>query len=179
MRDVLERLAEEGKIRWYGWSTDDPERARRFAQGQHCTAVQHWLNLPLDAPEMLAVCKEYDQASINRAPLGSGMLTDKFSLEIVYPKDDMRSTWNFQAPRPLERMHRVEAVRNLFAGDARTLTQVALAWIWTRSDRTIPIPGFKTLDQVKENIQAMELGLLSKEQMTKIDEIFGRTPVIP
>jgi aryl-alcohol dehydrogenase-like predicted oxidoreductase len=31
---------------------------------------------------------------------------------------------------------------------------------------------------VKENIQAMEFGLLSDEQMKKIDEIYERTPVI-
>jgi aryl-alcohol dehydrogenase-like predicted oxidoreductase len=64
------------------------------------------------------------------------------------------------------------------AGDARTPAQIALAWIWTRSDRTVPIPGFKTLAQVEENIQAMELGLLSNDQMKKIDEIYERTPVI-
>lgn len=62
--------------------------------------------------------------------------------------------------------------------DAGTLAQIALAWIWTRSDRAIPIPGFKTVAQVQENIQAMDFGLLSKEQMQKIDEIFERPTVI-
>ncbi len=64
------------------------------------------------------------------------------------------------------------------SGDARTQAQIALAWIWTRSQRTIPIPGFKTVAQVQENIQAMEFGLLSREQMKKIDEIFERAPVL-
>ena len=44
---------------------------------------------------------------------------------------------------------------------------------------TIPIPGFKTVTQVQENIQAMEFGPLSKGQMQKIDGIFERAPVIP
>ena len=75
---------------------------------------------------------------------------------------------------------KVRMVRKIFAdaGEVRTQAQIALAWLWTRSDRTIPIPGFKTLAQVKENIQAMEFGLLKDEQMKKIDEIFERTPVI-
>jgi aryl-alcohol dehydrogenase-like predicted oxidoreductase len=47
------------------------------------------------------------------------------------------------------------------------------------SERTVPIPGFKTLAQVKENIQAMEFGLLNGEQMRKIDEIFERLPNPP
>src|SRR5688500_11726870 len=65
VRDVLETLVDEGKIRWYGWSTDHPEGARVFAQGEHCTAIQHVLNMSYDTPQMLAVCEEQDQASIN------------------------------------------------------------------------------------------------------------------
>jgi aryl-alcohol dehydrogenase-like predicted oxidoreductase len=74
----------------------------------------------------------------------------------------------------------MEAVRKFFAdaGDPRTPAQIALAWAWTRSDRTLPIPGFKTVAQVKENIQAMDFSLLRHEQMKKIDEIYERAPVI-
>jgi len=180
VRDVLEKLVEEGKIRWYGWSTDNPEGARVFAQGQHCTAIQHWMNISADKPEMLAVCDRYDQASINRSPLGMGMLTGKFNRDTTFPEDDVRHGWNLRAERPAQHLQRIEAVRKIFAdaSEARTQAQIALAWIWTRSDRTIPIPGFKTVAQVKENIQAMEFGLLSNEQMKKIDEIYERAPVI-
>jgi len=80
----------------------------------------------------------------------------------------------------MQDIERIEAVRKFFAeaGDTRTLAQIALAWIWTRSERTIPIPGFKTVAQVQENIQAMEFGLLTNEQMHRIDEIFERERVI-
>jgi len=180
VRDVLEALVGEGKIRWYGWSTDNPEGARVFAQGQHCTAIQHWLNMIGGVPQMLAICEEHDQASINRSPLGMGMLTGKFNLDTTFPEDDVRHGWDSRAERPTQNLRRIEAVRKIFAeaGEVRTQAQIALAWIWTRSDRTIPIPGFKTVAQVKENIQAMEFGLLSNEQMKKIDEIFARSYVI-
>jgi aryl-alcohol dehydrogenase-like predicted oxidoreductase len=180
VREVLERLVEEGKIRWYGWSTNNPEGARVFAQGQHCTAIQHWLNMGTDMPEMLAVCNKNDQASIIRSPLGSGNLTGKFNSETIFPKDDMRSAWDMRTEWWTQRFQRIEAVRKMFAdaGEVRTLAQIALAWVWTRSERTIPIPGFKTVAQVKENIQAVEFGLLSNELMKMIDEIFERPPVI-
>jgi len=175
----LEKLVEEGKIRWYGWSTINPEGAQVFAQGGHCTAIQHWMNMGTDMPETLAICDQYDQASIVRSPLGSGNMTGKFNSDTKFPDDDWRRTWDLQGDWPTQRRQRIEAVRKFFAevGDPRTQAQIALAWIWTRSDRTIPIPGFKTVAQVKENIQAMEFGLLSKEQMKKIDEIFERAPV--
>ena len=179
VRDFLEKLVDEGKIRWYGWSTDQSESVPVFAQGKHCTAIQHWLNMGYDTPEMLKVCEEHDLASVNRSPLGSGMMTGKFTVDTRFPADDMRSTWDLHKPFPTQRLQRIEAVRKYFAdsGDTRTQAQIALAWIWTHSDRTIPIPGFKTLDQVKENIHAMDFGRLTGEQMRKIDEIFERPPV--
>ena len=177
VRDMLEILVAEGKIRWYGWSTDNPEGARGFAQGEHCTAIQHWLNMAKEnTSDMLAVCDENDQASINRSPLAMGMLTGKFNRDTNFPKDDVRHNWDFQQERPSRLLQRVEAVRKMFAeaGDPRSLPQIALAWLWTRHPRTVPIPGFKGVAQVKENIQAMEFDLLTNEQMKKIDEIFGR-----
>jgi aryl-alcohol dehydrogenase-like predicted oxidoreductase len=131
-------------------------------------------------PEMLAVCDQNDQASIIRSPLGSGNMTGKFNSDSTFPEDDWRHDWNLPSEFLIQRRQHIAAVGKFFAeaGDARTQAQIALAWIWTRSDRTIPIPGFKTVAQVKENIQAMEFSLLSKEQMMKIDEIFERMPII-
>ena len=34
VRDVLEELVAEGKIRYYGWSTNLPKRAKIFAEGK-------------------------------------------------------------------------------------------------------------------------------------------------
>ena len=45
VRQTLEELVAAGKILWYGWSTDDAERAVLFAQGEHCTAIQQAFNL--------------------------------------------------------------------------------------------------------------------------------------
>ena len=182
VRDLLETLVSEGKIRWYGWSTDNPEGARVFAQGTHCTAIQHFMNMARqrdDLPQILEACEEFDQASIIRSPLVMGMLTGKFNVDMIFPEDDVRSRWDLRAGRTPQNIQRVETVRKMFveAGDPRTPAQIALAWIWTRNHRTIPIPGFKTVTQVQENIQAMEFGLLSDEQMRAIDEIFERVPV--
>jgi aryl-alcohol dehydrogenase-like predicted oxidoreductase len=56
----------------------------------------------------------------------------------------------------------------------RTLAQGALAWIWGRSEKTIPIPGFKTVQQVEENARALAFGPLTPGQMQQIDTILGR-----
>src|SRR5512138_1297826 len=56
MIELLESLVRDGKIRYYGWSTDSVEGARLFAHGRHCTSIQHDLNVILDTPGMIALC---------------------------------------------------------------------------------------------------------------------------
>ncbi len=175
IRELLETLVTEGKIRWYGWSTDNPEGAKIFAQGAHCTAIQHILPFVFDAPLMLAICDEYDQASINRSPLGMGSMTGKQNANSTFPADDVRHGMDLTTERFAINSRRREAIHKFFADseDSRTLAQIILSWYWARSERTIPIPGFRNVAQVKENIQTMEFNLLTKKQMEKIEEIYN------
>jgi aryl-alcohol dehydrogenase-like predicted oxidoreductase len=76
-------------------------------------------------------------------------------------------------PNP-EWYRRLEAVRAVLTSDGRTLAQGALAWVWARSPRAIPIPGFKTVRQVEENAAAVQFGLLKPEQMREIEGLLGR-----
>jgi aryl-alcohol dehydrogenase-like predicted oxidoreductase len=62
-------------------------------------------------------------------------------------------------------------IHEVLVGGGRTLVQGALGWIWARSQRTIPIPGFKTRGQVQENARAMEFGPLTTTQMAEIDSL--------
>jgi aryl-alcohol dehydrogenase-like predicted oxidoreductase len=175
IREAFEGLVSEGKIRAYGWSTNDPARARVFAEGAHCTAVQHTFSVVSDAPEMLALCEEANLASIARSPLAMGILTGKFDAATTFSEDDVRSGWDLREGSQAERLRMVEAIRDVLTSSGRTLAQGALAWLWARSDRAIPIPGFKTVRQVEENAAAMALGPLSGEQMRQIDTLLGRT----
>jgi aryl-alcohol dehydrogenase-like predicted oxidoreductase len=56
----------------------------------------------------------------------------------------------------------------------RSLVQGALAWIWGRSEMTVPIPGFKYVQQVTENAGAMEHGPLTQDQIREIDSLLAR-----
>jgi aryl-alcohol dehydrogenase-like predicted oxidoreductase len=173
VRDTLEGLVREGKIRFYGWSTNDPERVRVFAAGEHFAAAQHGLNVFREDPGMVAVCEELDLASINRGPLAMGILTGKFSANSTFDEDDMRHHWgwDFSQGHLAEYLDKIEAVREILTSEGRTLAQGALAWIWARSPSTIPIPGFKTVKQVKENAGALAFGPLTPEQMDEIESI--------
>lgn len=174
--DVLEKLMSAGKIRSYGWCTwpDKLEGARIFAQRTHCAAMEHKLHVLEDAEAMLALCEEYNLASINLAPLAMGVLTGKFSQETQFPANDVRHHWNFQAGSDAELLKRTEQLRAILTSDGRTLAQGALGWIRAHSRITIPIPGFKTVKQVEENAAALRFGALSEQQMVEIEQLLGR-----
>lgn len=177
VREEMEQLVAEGKIRYYGWSTDDPERASLFAHGPHCTAIQHTLNVFEDNPAILAVCEEHNLASINRGPLAMGVLTGKYTSREQIGREDIRLSefsWNYlNSERLPGLLQRLDQVREVLTSDGRTLAQGALGWLWARSGHTIPIPGFKTVKQIEENAAAMQYGPLNQEQMRQIGELLG------
>ncbi|MGD0273365.1 MAG: aldo/keto reductase [Gaiellaceae bacterium] len=181
VRETLEELAREGKIRGYGWSTGEPERARVFAEGEHCIALQHPLNvIDSSCANMLDLSERYDLASIVMQPLAMGLLSGKYSRETEFASDDVRrfawkfSAW-FEGDRPSASfLDRLAAVREILSSDGRTLAQGALAWIWGRSERTIPIPGFKSIEQVEQNAAAMDFGPLAPDQMQEIERLLER-----
>jgi len=87
---ALENRRREGKIRAYGWSTDDLDCARLFATRPGCSAIEHDLNVLDDAPELIQLCEQNDLASIDRTPLAMGLLSGKFETDVRLPRDDVR-----------------------------------------------------------------------------------------
>lgn len=167
----LERLVVRGMIRSYGWSTDDPVRAAAMAEAPHCAAIQHDLNVVVDAPDILALCQHRGLASLNRTPLARGALTGKYTRDSRFATNDVRTDdWSkerFFGPT----YDKLEAIREVLCSGGRSLTQGALAWIWGRSPNTIPIPGFRTVAQVEENVGALEFGPLTAAQMLEVEQL--------
>jgi aryl-alcohol dehydrogenase-like predicted oxidoreductase len=181
VRETLERLVQAGKIRAYGWSTDYVDKAEVFAQGSKCTSIQLQLNVLDDNPEMITFCEKHNLAAINRGPLAMGLLTGKYSTETKISIDDVRGQkspgWmKYFKDGKLnpEWMALRDAILEILTSEGRTVAQGALAWIWARTPLTIPIPGFRTVEQVEENAGAMAFGPLTPGQMKRIDLILNR-----
>lgn len=177
---TLEELVGEGKIRWFGWSTDHADRAAAWGEaGPHCTAVQHALNVLHDAAEVLAACERHGLASLNRSPLAMGLLTGKFTPSSTLGPDDVRGVapdWlqYFRDGRPVPLwLDRVAAVREVLRSGGRTLAQGSLAWIWARSGSTVPIPGCRTVAQIEENAGAMAHGPLTPAELAEVERLLA------
>lgn len=173
---ILEELVSAGKIRWYGWSTDVVDSARQFASAEtaeHCTSIQFRLNALFDNAAMRGVCADYNLAGINKDPLNKGFLTGKFSSSTTFPANDNRSDWDFSQPELQKRLKLVDDIRDILTSNGRTMAQGALAYIWALDERMVPIPGYKSVKQVKDNAGALEFGPLTKVQVEEIQGIVG------
>ena len=171
VRELLEELVVEGKIRAYGWSTDHLDRAEVFAEGASCASIQFSLNLFNDNPGIVSLCETKDLACVNKKPLASGILTGKFTSDSTFPENDMRVQIDFKDPQWAGTLRIVDGLRDVLTSGGRTLAQGALAWIWARSDRTIPIPGGRNEKQVKENAAAMAHGPLTPAEFEEANRI--------
>jgi aryl-alcohol dehydrogenase-like predicted oxidoreductase len=168
VRDTLEELVDAGRIRAYGWSTDDPVRAAFFADGQHCKAVQQSFNLLGGNADTLAVAEQRGLASIVRGPLGMGLLTGRMNQQTTFRDSDVRRGWNFSGTQG-DQLAALQTVREILTADGRTLAQGALGWLLARSPVFVPIPGIRTVAQAEENAGVLTVGPLSTSQMEAID----------
>lgn len=169
---VLEELVAEGKIRSFGWSTDDPERAAVFARSEHCSAVQFAFNVLDGSSPVLDLCESRGLSGILRGPLARGALSGKFTPQTRFAADDVRHRVDYggeQAPL----LAAVESLRDVLGSRGRTVAQGALCWLLARSDVLIPIPGFRTVAQATENAAAMVHGPLSDEEMAQVAQTLG------
>ena len=82
--------------------------------------------------------------------------------------------WDFFDEGAMDRwVQRIAEARAELTADGRSLVQGALGWIWGRSAATLPLPGFRTVAQVEENVGAAAHGPLPTERVERIREILG------
>ena len=185
--EPLEDLVGQGKIRAYGWSTDDPERASAFASaGPHCAAIQYDQSVLADNAAMVEVLDKHDLAGIIRGPLAMGLLTGKYhGARDPIGADDVRGrpagggsgpawlryfTAGLATP---EWAQRVDLVRQTLTADGRTLAQGALGWLLARSPRTVPIPGCRTVGQAEENFGPLAHRPISDDAFAEVERLLA------
>jgi aryl-alcohol dehydrogenase-like predicted oxidoreductase len=180
--DTLEGLVIAGKVGAYGWSTDFPDRAKAFAHQRHFVSVQHAMNVFFRADAVVPVIEELGLLSINRSPLAMGLLGGKYGLDTKVTGADVRgqnAEWiayfkDGKVSPDYAKM--LGAVQELLQTGGRSLAQGAIGWLWGRSNRTLPIPGFRTVKQVEDLVGALDKGPLPVSVMSEIERVIMRPP---
>jgi aryl-alcohol dehydrogenase-like predicted oxidoreductase len=167
--ETLDELVEAGKIRCFGWSTDDPERIAVFAQSPHCASAQVHYNVVDDNPAIVEAIEGHGIAGVNRGPLAMGTLTGKFDRSTTFSSDDVRSRFDFETGKEAKILDALAGIRELLCSDGRSLAQGSLCWLLARSAHFVPIPGIRTVAQARENAGAISYGPLGDETMATIE----------
>lgn len=172
--DTLETLVAEGWIGAYGWSTDFMPQARAGADYPHFVAIENDYNVFTPARALMDFISSRNLVSISRLPLAMGLLTGKYAPDTKLGGDDVRAqahAWLrfFRDGKPsAEYLTRLGAIRDLLQTGGRTLAQGALGWILASSDRALPVPGFRSVAQVRDNLGTLEKGPLPPQTMAEI-----------
>ena len=171
---AMAELVRAGKVKHIGLSEAGPDTIRRAHAVHPITALQSewslWTRDPEDA--VLPTVRELGIGFVAYSPLGRGFLAGRFASPDELTEDDFRRNHprmqgdNFEHNREL-----AQRVQELAAAKGCTPAQLALAWVLSRGDDVVPIPGTKRRTYLEQNAAASELELTS-EELAQLDEAF-------
>lgn len=169
---AMGELVEAGKVRFLGLSEATPEQVRRAHAVHPITALQTEFSLWSREPEeeLLDTCRELGITFVAYSPLGRGFLTGSItSPDDFAPDDYRRSSPRFQGDNFQRNLDLVRAVQKLAADKGVTPAQLALAWLLTRGEHVVTIPGTTKVHRFDENQAANDV-VLTAEDHAFLDE---------
>jgi len=166
-------LVRDGKVRYLGLSEASPATVRRAHQVHPISALQTEYSLWSRDPEadILPTCRELGIGFVAYSPLGRGFLTGRFRRVEDLPADDWRrNNPRFQGENFQRNLELVRRIEEMARAKACTPAQLALAWLLSRGNDIVPIPGTKQRARLEENVRALEIRLTSDE-LKRIDAV--------
>lgn len=168
-------LVKEGKIRHIGLSEVSAQTLRRACKVHPITAVQTEYSLWTREPEggILKACRELGVGFVPYSPLGRGFLTGKITDPSLFAADDFRRNLpRFQAETMRKNQQLLDHLQQVAGRYDATLAQMALAWVMSKGEDIVPIPGARKINHLRDNAAAADI-MLSPEDIRTIDHIFA------
>ncbi|MCC3735927.1 aldo/keto reductase [Rouxiella badensis] len=172
---TMAALIKEGKIRHIGLSEVSAATLRRACEIHPITAVQSEYSLWTREPEdgILKACRELGVGFVPYSPLGRGYLTGKIIDHSGFADDDFRRTLpRFQKEAMQKNQQLLVRLQNVADKYECTLAQLALAWVMSKGNDVVPIPGVRKIEHLQDNVGAASL-LISENDIKAIDDIFN------
>jgi aryl-alcohol dehydrogenase-like predicted oxidoreductase len=166
--ETLAALKQQGKVRWFGISTNDTAAIRKLlALGDLATLQVGYNLLSRSGEEALRLAKEEDLGVLIRVPLASGALSGRYfnAAPQLDPKD--RRLDRFTSERALAAFRKLSELLFLTEGGKRTMVQAALRFILDTEGVTSVIPGAKSRKQLEDNAGAMDAPPLTPEERAR------------
>ncbi len=162
------RLKEQGKVRYYGISTDSHASGiTAMEMGAQLLQVDYSMLDPTAEDELLPQARQRNVGVMIRMPLARGLLTGKFPVGQEIPANQQ---WRRPAGEALQRrLRRIEQLRFLERG-GQTLGQAAIRFVLANPAVHCAIPGARTVQQLEDNVSAAD-GDLTADELVRIREL--------
>jgi len=119
---------------------------------------------------VLETTRELGIGFIAYSPLGRGFLTGRFRSPDDLDDDDFRKhNPRFQGENFQRNLDLVERVQEIAREKGATPAQLALAWVLSRGEDVIPIPGTKRRTYLEENAGAVDVEF-TEDDLARIEE---------
>jgi aryl-alcohol dehydrogenase-like predicted oxidoreductase len=171
---ALVQLKEAGKIGSIGLSEMSSATIRRAHAVHLIAAVQTEYSPVVRNPEIavLETCRALGIGFVAFSPVSRGLLTGAIR-DAAYEPGDIRTFMpRFVEPNLTHNLQTVAAFETLADGIGATPAQLALAWVLSRGEHVVPIPGTRNAAHLEEDLGALDL-TLSPETLASIDAIFA------
>jgi len=170
---AMAELVAAGKVKYLGLSEAAPETIRRAHAVHPITALQTEYSLWTRDPEagLLDTTRTLGIGFVAYSPLGRGFLTGRFrSLDDLAADDWRRNNPRFQGDNLRKNLDLVARVEAVARRKGCTPAQLAIAWLLSRGNDIVPIPGSTRPERVEENAGAVDL-VLSPQEIAELDAV--------
>jgi len=178
---ALDHIVRSGKALYAGISNYPNESTIRAAEilrklGTPCLIHQPVYNMFKRSveKELLATVHKLGIGCIAFSPLAQGLLTDRYLQGI--PKGSRASKpHGFLRPHQItpEVIEKVKKLNAIARQRGQTLAQMALAWILRHDAMTSVLVGASTVEQLKENLSALNNLEFTETELSEIERIVG------
>lgn len=177
---AMARLVEAGKVRHLGLCEVAAKTLRRAHAVHPIAAVQSEYSLWTRDPEphVLPACKELGVGFVPFSPVGRAILTGTIAAGSAFAQgQDLRSGMpRFDQANLDTNLAMVDELKGLAASLDITPAQISLAWLLSRGESVVPIPGTKRVSYLEENAASAHLAL-DAATTARLDEIFDPSRV--
>ncbi|WP_299653456.1 aldo/keto reductase [uncultured Jannaschia sp.] len=171
---AMARLVEAGKVRYLGLSEAGAATIRRANDVHPITALQSEYSLwsrDLEA-EILPACRALGIGVVPYSPLGRGFLAGQIRSDAdLAEKDRRRDMPRFRDDNLVRNSALLDGLRSIAETHGATSAQIALAWLLSRGEDVVPIPGTKRPARLTENAASLEVALTG-DDLTTLDAAF-------
>ncbi|WP_456274153.1 aldo/keto reductase [Bacillus sp. AK031] len=165
--EALEELKQEGIIRYYGISSIRPNVINRFAESSHLVSVMMQYSLLDRRPEELfPLLKDKNISVVTRGPVAKGLLSEK-----MLDKASDKIKENGYLDYSYAELENILGNFKEKLSSGRSMNQAAFQYILSHDAISAVVPGASSVEQVRENAQAVKAAPLTREEIHFLKEI--------